>query len=111
MTTVLTLAERRKRKLEGMREAMARLDERLAAYGRDHGGRFIRYGSSLTGRLHGASDVDILADFEDDRAAVEACRVADEICAALGLVPDSRPSGWMSDDFVARVRAEGIPLP
>ena len=110
MTTVITLAERHRRKLDAMRAALVTLDEALAAYGRAHGGRFIRYGSSATGRLRVDSDVDILADFPDPQGS-EPCRVADEICFKLGLLPDCRPAGWLSDAFVARALAEGIVLP
>lgn len=109
MDAVVTLAERQRRKLDAMQAALPLLDAKLVAYAREHGGRFVRFGSSAAGRMHGASDVDLLADFPG-RAAVAACDAADEFCVALGLVPDCRPSAWCSDAVTARALREGIVL-
>lgn len=109
-TTVVTLAERERRRLATAATAIAALDVALSAYARREGGRFIRYGSSATGRMRVGSDVDVIADFGDDRAAQAACRFADDTCLALGLSPDVRPLDWISPAVLARAQAEGIVL-
>ena len=111
MDRVVTLEERRGRRLTAMVEALPLLDAALMDYARRHGGRFIRFGSSANGRMRVSSDVDLLADFPDQAAAVVACDAADAICIEHGLVPDCRPSAWCSDAFLARARAEGTILP
>ncbi len=110
MSTVVTLAERHRRRLAAMTAALEPLDTDLAAYARRHGGRFIRYGSTATGCLRISSDVDLIADFPDQRATIEACRVADELCASHGLTPDSRPASWAAETLLARALAEGMVL-
>lgn len=87
------------------------LDVALADYARTHRGHFIRFGSSATGRMRVSSDVDVLADFPDQAAAVAACDAADAFCIGHGLVPDCRPSARCSDALIARARAEGVTLP
>jgi predicted nucleotidyltransferase len=109
MGPYLTLRERHDRKLAGYRDAVAALKPVLAAYAREHGGRFILFGSAARGTPHDQSDVDIIADFPD-RGAVPACSFADERCWALSLTPDVRPIDWTSDKVVARALEEGIVL-
>ena len=110
MEGVVTLAERYRLKLEAMRSALPRLDAALAAYARQHGGRFIRYGSSATGRWRLGSDIDLIADFSEHAAGIVACRVADDVCFGLGLEPDSRPADWVSNKLLSRALAEGVVL-
>ena len=110
MDTVPTLAERRRQKHAAMSAALAAADDALATAARMLGGRFIRYGSTARGDHRIGSDVDLLADFSDDRVAVEACRIADHICFDLGLRPDCRPACWVSEKLVARALSEGIVL-
>lgn len=110
MHTVVTLAERQRQKQAAMDAALAAADAALTAEARMLGGRFIRYGSTARGDHRVGSDVDLLADFPDDRVAVEACRIADHICFDLGLRPDCRPACWASDKLVARASSEGIVL-
>lgn len=109
--TIVTLAERKRRWLAATATAVASLDAALTAYARREGGRFIRFGSSATGRMRVGSDVDVIADFPDDRAAHAACRFLDDTCLALGLSPDARPLGWVSAAVLARAEAEGIVMP
>lgn len=102
MGPVVTLAERRRLKLDAMRAALPGLDAGLTDYAREHGGRF---GSSATGRTRLDSDVDILADFAGP-LAVPACDAADALCVDRGLAPDCRLSAWCSEALVARALAE-----
>ena len=103
--TVVTLKQRYARKLARMTEALAEIDALLAAYARQQGGRFIRYG-----RLRQHSDVDIIADFPAAKA-VEAASYAQDVCFARDLVPDVRPAIFVSEAFKAAAERDGIVLP
>jgi predicted nucleotidyltransferase len=109
MGPYLTLRERHERKLAAFREGVEALKPLLASYAREHGGRFILFGSAARGTMHDQSDVDIIADFPD-RGSTAACNFADERCFALGLTPDSRPIDWTSEKVVARALEEGVVL-
>lgn len=107
---VRTLADRARARGERLAAALATLDRELAAYAKREGGRFIRYGSTVTGRAAAHSDVDIIADFADDERCLAACRFADDVCIRLKLTPDVRPSRWCSEKLLARANAEGVVL-
>ncbi len=109
MSEVITLAERHRRKMDRMHAAVVEIDLLLTAYARQHGGRFIRYGSSTKGGMRAHSDVDIIADFEDG-ASLKAASYAEELCFSHGLVPDVRPSVWTSGRFLKAVAADGVIL-
>ena len=109
MSQVVTLAERHRRKMEHLRAAIAEIDVLLTDYARQNGGRFIRYGSTATGRAMAHSDVDIIADFPE-RMAFEAGNYAEDLCFARNLKPDIRPSCYVSERFIAQVAADGIVL-
>lgn len=109
MDAVVTLAERHRRKLDAMLAALPLLDAKLTAYARQHGGRFVRFGSSATGRMQVSSDIDVLADFPA-RTVIAACDAADGFCTVLGLVPDCRPSAWCSDAVRTRAFGQGVVL-
>ncbi len=81
---VITLKERQARKMARMTRALVEIDASLLAYARQHGGRFIRYGSTATGRMRQHSDVDIIADFAGELAG-SAGSYAEEICAERSL--------------------------
>lgn len=108
MTTggIKTLAQRAREAQARLAVALASLDADLAAYARREGGRFIRYGSTATGRATARSDVDIMADFHDERVSA-ACRFADEACSDRDLLPDVRPAIWCSQRLIARALEEG----
>lgn len=107
---IMTLADRARARAERLATALITLDRDLAAYARREGGRFIRYGSTATGRAAAHSDVDIIADFADDEKSMAACRFADDVCTRLTLTPDVRPSSWCSEKLLARANAEGVVL-
>jgi predicted nucleotidyltransferase len=104
-----TLAERRATHMERRAVALAELDAELARYARESGGRFIRYGSSIGGRAEPRSDVDIIVDFPGEDLSA-ACRHAEDLCLARGLLPDVRPAIWSSQKLLARALEEGITL-
>ena len=58
-----TLAEPKAPQAAVREAAVAELKSVLAAYAREHGGRFILFGSAARREMHSGSDVDILVDF------------------------------------------------
>ena len=60
---IVTLKERKAREAERRRQAVAELREVLAAYAREHRGRYLLFGSAARGGMRYDSDVDILVDF------------------------------------------------
>ena len=108
MSGVVTLAERHRRKMDQMERAVVEIDARLTAYAREHGGRFIRYGSTAQGRMRQHSDVDIIADFGDPDATQDAANYAETICAELQMKPDVRY--YVSPAFLKTVIEHGIVL-
>ena len=110
MDGVKTLTERAHDFRMRLDAALVEIDAALGDYARHEGGRFIRYGSTTTGRATFRSDIDIIADFSDESAAA-ACRFAENLCLDLKFLPDVRPSYLCSDAFVARAAIEGINLP
>ena len=106
---VLTLKERHGRAMDRMARSIVEIDALLTTYAREHDGRFIRYGSTATGRMRRHSDVDIIADFAEDFAG-QAAFYADMICAARDIPSDVRPRHFVSDKLMARALAEGVLL-
>lgn len=106
---IVTLKERHRRRMERMEAAIVAIDAALTAYGREHGGRFIRYGSTAKGRMHAQSDVDIIADFPIEDAG-PATTFAEDICAAHEMPADARSITYASQKLVDRALAEGIVL-
>lgn len=107
--TVLTLKQRHARKMDRMHQALVEIDASLLAYARRHGGRFIRYGSTATGRMRRHSDVDIIADFDDERAG-PAASYAEDLCFEREMLPDVRAVTYASPELLARALAEGTIL-
>ncbi len=110
MGSVLTLAQRKQARVEEIRAGVACLREELVAYGRAHGGRFLIYGSAVTGRLHYDSDVDLLVDFPPPQTAA-AVDYVEEACARLKLKVDVQPKAWCKEAFLARITPQAQAIP
>ncbi|MGI3899710.1 MAG: hypothetical protein ACRYGP_22030 [Janthinobacterium lividum] len=106
---IVTLKERHRRKLERMAKAIVEIDAALTAYAREHGGRFIRYGSTAKGQMRSHSDVDIIADFAIEEAG-RASTHAEEVCSAHGMPADARSVAYASPRLLDRALAEGVVL-
>ena len=102
MTLVQTLAERKRARVEEIRAGIDVLRKKLTEYGRAHGGKFMMFGSAVTGRLHYDSDVDILVDF-DDVGVGAALDFVETECARLELIADVQPKAWCKKEFIARI--------
>ncbi len=101
-----TLTEIKQAKVARMTAALALLERELAAYAREHGGRFILFGSAARGEMRHDSDVDILADFPSD-VAWDAVGFATDRAADLALLPDVQPMGLSGRSLRERVTKEG----
>lgn len=110
MTTVQTLADRKKARVEEIRAGFARLRKDLANYGLAHRGKFWVYGSAATGQFHFDSDIDIIVDF-DDADIGHALDFVESACARLGLKPDAQPKAWCTDAFLEKIFRKDVSLP
>jgi predicted nucleotidyltransferase len=90
--------------------AVAELKPALAAYARDHGGRFILFGSAARREMRPGSDVDIFVDFPAG-VRLEAIGFAEDASWQLGLRPDILAYGGLGGRFGERVEREGLVLP
>jgi predicted nucleotidyltransferase len=77
------------------------LHDRLSGFARDHGGRFILYGSLAKGQPRFDSDVDLLLDFPAEVEG-EAWRLAEELCAELRVELDIKPLAWCDPEFASK---------
>jgi predicted nucleotidyltransferase len=110
MDEVQTLAQRKLARVAEIRDGVARLRAELAAYGEAHGGRFLIYGSVVTGRLHYDSDVDLLVDFPAT-AVSDAVDFVEEACARLKLKVDVQPKAWCKEAFLSRIMPQTQAIP
>jgi predicted nucleotidyltransferase len=95
--------EARKRDESLRRNALADIiADRLLSYARETGGRYLLYGSLARKEARYDSDVDLLLDFPPEFEG-EAWRVAEDICAELGIEHDIKPIAWCDKSFVARI--------
>ncbi len=101
-----TLTERKRAKVAQMEAAVEALAAELAAYAREHGGRFILFGSAARGGLRHDSDVDVMVDFPRGLES-EAWQYAEERAWALGLKPDLSEKGWSGERLLGRVARDG----
>ena len=104
---IVTLKERHRRKMERMARAIVEIDAALLAYAREHGGRFIRFGSTAEGRMRDHSDVDIIADFAGE-VSLAAADFAEDLCHANGMRPDTHAGAYLSSAFKAESERRGI---
>jgi predicted nucleotidyltransferase len=101
MTKILTLKARKDAKVKALHEALPAIEHALANYAHEHGGRFILFGSAVTGRLHYESDIDVLADFPRERLN-DALDFAIALGAEHDLSVDALPYAHCKSDFLKR---------
>jgi len=109
MTEIRTLKQRREDELARMREAIRTVERALARYAREHGGRYVIYGSVARGEYRPDSDIDIMVDFPDD-ARLGAEMFAEDICWQNGLTPDVRGKAFCGDRLMERIARDGQEL-
>jgi len=102
---IVTLAERKAAEAERRQSAVDAMRPALAAYAREHGGRFLLFGSAARGQMRFDSDVDILVDFPPD-ALDDAWNFAERACWDRGLEPDITPFSWCKAAFLAHIEPD-----
>ena len=105
MDRIITLPERKAAETERRRRAVNDLRSALAAYAREHGGRFLLFGSAARGDMRYNSDVDILVDFPPDTLD-DAWNFAERACWDRRLEPDVIAKSWCKADFLAHVEPD-----
>ena len=98
-------AERKAAEAERRQSAVDAMRPVLAAYAREHGGRFLLFGSAARGQMRFDSDVDILVDFPPD-ALDDAWNFAERACWDRGLEPDITPFSWCKAAFLAHIEPD-----
>lgn len=101
-----TLTERKRAKVARMEAAVEALAADLAAYAREHGGRFVLFGSAARGEMRHDSDVDILADFPSS-LGWDPAEFAEDRARARDLKPDVHLMGMSGLRLRERVAAQG----
>jgi predicted nucleotidyltransferase len=107
MSGIVTVAERKARRVASLRAAVARLRAALEGHAVATGAIYTLYGSAARDDLRHDSDVDILVE-APDASRHEALSRVEESCARLGLVGDIAEAGWFGPRFHARIAPEAI---
>jgi predicted nucleotidyltransferase len=107
---VVTIAQRKARKVEQLRSASQEVIAGLRAYALEHAGRFLIFGSVARGDIRPDSDFDAVVDFPAsfERAARA---YAEEACRRYGLTPDILLISDVSPQLMSRVRRDAVTLP
>jgi predicted nucleotidyltransferase len=107
--TVTTLAERKSAEAARRKRAADDAVRELRVYAREHGGRFVVFGSYVTDSMRFDSDLDVLVDFPMDRTA-DAWRFVEDVCARHAIPLDIHDARTTKAAFVERVRPRGLAL-
>lgn len=107
---IITVSERKERRLSRLRDNINVIRSELADYGREHGGRFVLFGSIARGDFRYNSDIDILVDFPSDLER-QAWRFAETLCTDHSVLPDIHLASETTDPLMSRIVVEGVPLP
>ena len=97
-----SLESRKKAEADRRGRIAETLATRLSKFARDHGGRFVLYGSLSRGEARYDSDVDLLLDFPPEHESA-AWRAAEDICSELNIEADLKPVAWCDRAFVSRI--------
>jgi predicted nucleotidyltransferase len=105
MDRIVTLKERKATEADRRRRAVEDMRSALAAYAREHGGRFLLFGSAARGDMRSHSDVDIQTDFSEPETSA-AWNFAERACWDRKLDPDIMPRSWCKAEFIAHIQPD-----
>jgi predicted nucleotidyltransferase len=107
---VVTIAERKARKVEHLSSASREVMSDLRAYASAHGGRFLVFGSTARQELRFDSDFDVVVDFppQFERSARD---YAEGVCLDHRVHPDIHLIAEVSDALMTRVQRDAVVLP
>ena len=106
---ILTLDERKRRKVEGRRLASGICLAEMSKHARKYGGRYVVFGSFVTGNFRHDSDLDVLIDFPRD-AKADPWTFLEDLSRQHGIPIDMHDASYCKEAFVDRVVAEGMPI-
>lgn len=106
---VTTLPERKRAEAARRRQAADEAVSVLRDFARANGGRFVVFGSYVTGQMRYDSDLDLLVDFPAARSA-EAWHFAERLSASLDVRIDLQDAGTSRQEFVDRISRTGLVL-
>ena len=106
---VVTILERKTRKVEQLRVAVKAVMARLREYADLNAGRYIVFGSAAREQLHFDSDLDLIVDFPPDLER-QARDFAEMVCREWAVPSDIRLIGDASPALMARVHRDGLVL-
>jgi predicted nucleotidyltransferase len=103
-SSILTVAERKARKAARKKEAVRAVIERLRAFVGESGsaGRFVVFGSAVSGPIRYDSDFDVIIDFPADREA-EAWRAVEDACDEWDIEPDILTVATTTPAFLEKI--------
>jgi predicted nucleotidyltransferase len=107
--TILTWAERDRRRLAAHKASVAAVRAALAHFAKTNGGRFVLFGSVARGEDRPGSDVDVMVDFPE-AIQRQAALFAEEACSGHGLRADVWPKVYVGDALMARIDHDGVVL-
>lgn len=106
---VVTISERKRReaarRTEAARAVKGRLRTHVDASG--HRGRFIVFGSAVTGSMRHDSDLDVIIDFPPEGESA-AWRVVEDACLEVNLPADILSTATTAKSFVEKIMARPI---
>ena len=102
MQRIITLPERKAAEAARRTAAVQAIIPMLTAYARQHGGRFLLFGSAARGQMKFHSDVDLLVDFPSEHMSDAWC-FAENACWDHGLEPDILPYRGCKPAFLHHV--------
>lgn len=106
---VVTVLERKTRKVERLRAAVKAVMARLKDYADLNAGRYVVFGSAAREQLSFDSDLDVIVDFPGalERQAND---FAEMVCRECAVPADIRLIGDASPALMARVHRDGVVL-
>ncbi|WP_375452079.1 nucleotidyltransferase family protein [uncultured Devosia sp.] len=107
---VVTVPERKTRKVQQLREAAVVAIADLRAYAIQHAGHFIIFGSVARNDIRFDSDFDVVVDFPGELGP-QARDYVETLCTGLGLCADAYFIAEIGQDLRLRIDRDGIMLP
>ncbi|KQT83039.1 nucleotidyltransferase domain-containing protein [Aurantimonas sp. Leaf443] len=105
-----TLAQRKRNEATRRTLAADAAVRALRDYARGHGGRYVVFGSYVTGAMRYDSDLDVLVDFPVELTP-QAWRFAEDVCAGTAVPLDIHDARTATPAFCERVMSRGLLLP
>jgi predicted nucleotidyltransferase len=102
LARIVTLRERKATEAARRTAAADRIALKLQTYAREHGGRYLLFGSAARSEMRFDSDIDVLVDFPEDQMR-DAMNAAEDFCEDEGLPCDVLPFETRSRSFLDRV--------